>query len=350
MNQLTNTKIIDDCSQAARALKDGLLVAFATETVYGLGADATNPRAIQRLFLAKGRPSDNPLIVHLSHSDQLTQAALCVPDSAKILLDHFSPGPLTVVVEKHPQINDLVTAGLKTVGIRIPDHPQATELLRLANRPIAAPSANLSGRPSCTTWQSVAEDLQGKIDYILKGGVSRIGIESTVVDCTGEQPVLLRAGAVSLEQIRSLLPQTIPWQGLPRDSGLAITISLPSPGLRHPHYQPKAHVHLVNSMVEAMQLSKEDPSSCAFVGLMRQCTKRQTSCQKDAERVVGGEFGFLVEFETISEYARHFYETLREADRRKMRHIFLQLVGEDTLGTALRDRQFRAAGVVQFGN
>lgn len=340
---MTTTQIIDDLRLAADALRQGLLVAFPTETVYGLGADATNPIAIQRLFAAKGRPSDNPLIVHLGEVGQLSQAALSVSPTAWQLLDRFSPGPITVVVEKCSNVLDSVTAGLSSVGVRIPDQSQAQELLRLVNRPVAAPSANLSGLPSCTTWQSVLEDFNGKIDYVVKGEVSRIGIESTVVDCTRSQPVLLRAGAVTLEQLRTLLPNIICWNDRVRENSASQLVVPSSPGLRHAHYQPKANVRLVLSMQEALQYVQKQESAVAYFGLVPDDSMNQQSSE-DGISFGGMKFELFQQFSSIEEYARRFYELLREADRREIREIFLQLVPDVAIGRALRDRQLRAAG------
>ena len=165
---LLNTMVLDDVTEAAAILRRGGLVAFPTETVFGLGADATNPSALERLFAAKGRPSDNPLIVHVADVKQWPIVARIMPVVAERLLAKFAPGPLTVVLPKHSSICDSVTAGLDTVGLRIPNHPQARELLAAARVPIAAPSANRSGMPSGTTWQTVLEDLDGRIDAVLR--------------------------------------------------------------------------------------------------------------------------------------------------------------------------------------
>jgi len=338
-----DTRITDDVPLAANLLGEGLLVAFPTETVYGLGADATDPQAIQKLFLAKGRPNDNPLIVHLGSMEQLPQAALEISHSAQCLLEAFSPGPISVVVKKHPHIAAEVCAGLDTVGIRIPDHPQAGELLRLVNRPIAAPSANLSGRPSSTTWKSVREDLDGRIDCILKGTVPRIGIESTVVDCTGEVPVILRAGAVTWEQLKRVLPKTVSF--LDANAGDSqVKKTLPSPGLRHPHYQPRANVNLVERLEALGSLSQAEAADAAFIGFSPAEVSHRFQPPVDRMFLESSRFGMFVEFVTMEEYARGFYEALREADRRGLRTIYMQLVPKDSLGAALRDRQLRSAG------
>jgi L-threonylcarbamoyladenylate synthase len=331
-NSLPTTGVIDDVSLAAKALADGLLVAFPTETVYGLGVDATNPLAVRRLFEAKGRPSDNPLIVHLAEVDQWPLAAAELTDPAREVLKAFSPGPVTVVVKKSPLIDNLVTANLDTVGIRIPSQPQALQLLRQCGRPIAAPSANRSGRPSCTTWQSVLDDMNGRIDYILRGQVCAIGIESTVVDCSVPRPCLLRSGAVTIEQLRELLPDLTVWQ--PHDPKM----TPPSPGLHHPHYQPVAPVSLFESLEALAELTTQQRSQAA-------CACFDVSGGNQLAEIPGepSQFLFFSKFESLEQYVRGFYEFLRQADRKGARRIFVQIAPTTGIGSALRDRQFRAA-------
>ena len=191
----------DQLQIAADILRDGGIVAFPTETVYGLGADALNPRAVEKIFVAKGRPSDNPLIVHVASVGQLNEVAQEISGVANLLIEQFWPGPLTIVAQKRPLVPNNVTAGLDTVAVRMPADPTALELIRLAGKPIVAPSANSSGRPSATTWQAVLSDLDGRIDGVVCGPATRIGIESTVVDTTGDQPIVLRHGAITQEMI-----------------------------------------------------------------------------------------------------------------------------------------------------
>lgn len=332
---MLTTRVIDDISIAAAALRDGFLVAFPTETVYGLGADATNANAIARLFAAKGRPGDNPLIVHLADINQWSQAASEMSEAAKILLASFSPGPITVVTRKNSEIVDAVTAGLNTVGIRIPQHATTQALLKMCGRPIAAPSANISGRPSCTNWQSVLEDMQGKIDFILKGDVCKIGIESTVVDCSGLHPVLLRRGAITREQLLEKVPD------LQSCSSPSTGQAAASPGMRHPHYQPEASVYLIQSTSELKKIPDNELSQIAYAGMKMQSSDRQNDCELRLSRLL-----VYREFSTLEWYMREFYEFLREADRRGAKKIFLQIAADSGAGAALRDRQLRAAGQV----
>ena len=191
---------VSDIDAAAELLRSGELVAFPTETVYGLGANALSEAAVQRIFVAKGRPSDNPLIVHIASRTQLEHLVTSIPEVATRLMDQFWPGPLTIVLPKRPEVPNLVTAGLNTVAVRMPNHLIAIELIGQAGVPLAAPSANRSGRPSATTWQAVSEDLDGRIAGIICGEPTDFGLESTVVDVNSEQPRLLRPGGITFEQ------------------------------------------------------------------------------------------------------------------------------------------------------
>ncbi|MBX3420135.1 MAG: threonylcarbamoyl-AMP synthase [Pirellulaceae bacterium] len=339
---MTITHVTDDIGLAARALRDGGLVAFATETVYGLGVDATNAQAVRRLFEAKGRPTDNPLIVHLGGLDQWSLAAAELNEVAQRLLTAFAPGPLTVVVRKQPAIVDAVTAGLNTVGLRIPNHSQAIQLLRLAGHPIAAPSANRSGRPSCTTWQSVLEDLDGRVDYILKGPDCAIGIESTVVDCTGPVPRELRSGAITFDQLRGVVANLRACQ--PQTSDQPPT----SPGRRHAHYQPSAPVKLLESMSELCELPPAALRDCTLAELIDSASVKSRWPAQAGDQTLGvvGDKCFLLHrrFASISEYMQGFYEFLRESDRLGAALIYVHVPPHNDKSAALRDRQKRAAG------
>ena len=313
------TERIDSPARAAEVIRAGGLVAFPTETVFGLGVDATNEQAVTRLFEAKGRPSNNPLIVHLSDPDDWGRAASRVTTQAMDFLQAFSPGPLTVVLPKLPEISPLVTANLPTVGIRIPDHAIARDILRRAEVPVAAPSANRSGRPSGTTWQAVLEDLDGRIDGIYCEDSTRIGIESTVVDCSNETPLLLRPGAITLRQLRNVVPEI---RELPASSRATTRVN--SPGLAHPHYQPLAEVILIHDpMAESIE---EEAAYCGLTGF--DGVERLAMCKV---------------FESLEAYAAGFYEFLREADRRSIPRVFVHHAPDRGIGHALRDRQHRAA-------
>ncbi len=229
----------NDLKTAAQIIRSGGTVIFPTETVYGLGADARNMGAVNKIFAAKGRPADNPLIVHISGKDQIYDIADEVPRGAKTLIDRFMPGPITVILKRKPEIPDVVTAGLNTVGIRMPENRTAARLIELAGCPIAAPSANLSGKPSPTRFEHCVDDMNGRVDAIIDGGSCGVGIESTVIDMSGK-PVIYRPGKISRTEIEKAL-------GAP----VAVAAELKedekpkSPGLKYRHYAPKGRVILV---------------------------------------------------------------------------------------------------------
>ena len=226
----TKIKGEEALDEAAEIIRGGGLVAFPTETVYGLGADAFNEDAVESIFLAKGRPQDNPLIVHIPSKEWLPRVAKNVPEEAYLLFEKFSPGPLTIVLPKIDQLPLITTAGLQTVGIRIPNHPIARELIRAAGCPVAAPSANVSGRISPTEARHVLEDMDGKIPLILDGGCSDIGIESTVLDLSKEVPVVLRPGAITAEMLSVYLGKVVDFKGK--------VLIAEAPGMKYRHYAP----------------------------------------------------------------------------------------------------------------
>ena len=304
-----------DPARAAQFLKSGGIAAFPTETVYGLGADVFSEAAIAKIFEAKRRPADNPLIAHIADLDQLSLLASEITRAARSLIDAFFPGPLTVVLKKASEVPLIATAGLNTVGIRMPGYTLAQEFLRSCGTPVAAPSANLSGRPSPTTWQAVAEDLDGRIDCILQGDATEIGIESTVVDCTAGAPIVLRSGSVTIEQIREIVPEA-------RDLNAADSGEIRSPGLKHLHYSPRAEV----IVVDRGQSLPGSPQS-AYIGITRPAGP--------------------VEHELINadveSYASKLFEFFRECDRHGARTIYCERVDETGIGRALMDRINRAA-------
>lgn len=317
------TTITTSAIEAAASIKRGGIVAFPTETVYGLGANVFDADAVAKIFEAKRRPADNPLIAHIAVLDQIDMLAMDITESAKTLIEEFFPGPLTVVLRKRNTVPLIATAGLDTIGIRMPAFGLANEFLRACDVPVVAPSANLSGRPSPTTWEAVLEDLDGRIDCILKGEPTEIGIESTVVDCTSDVPVLLRAGSVSLEQLRSVIPET---------RALQTDLSEParSPGLLHRHYSPAAKVVLVEgSEIFDLKFEISDDGSprSSFIGLRR----------PDAN------FELVKQCDSINEYAHSLFEFFRDCDRRGIETIYCESVDDSGIGAALMDRLRRAA-------
>ncbi|MDP1678101.1 MAG: L-threonylcarbamoyladenylate synthase [Bacteroidota bacterium] len=309
------TTITTSYKTAAEHISNGQIVAFPTETVYGLGANAFDGAAVKKIFTAKGRPSDNPLIVHVADIGQIASVVSSMPRYAEKLIEEFFPGPLTLVLPKNKKISSLVTAGLTSVGIRIPNHLIAKKFLKECSVPVAAPSANISGSPSPTTWQAVKSDLNGRIPCILKGNPSQIGVESTVVDCTGNTPVILRAGGVTLEQLRKIIPST-------RLQKRQQTISK-SPGVKYRHYSPMAYVFIVSNMTETVPLK-----SSAYIGLHNN-EKNQ--------------FGLKKICRTEAEYARSLFHFFRECDKKDIETIYCESVSEDGIGLAIMDRIRKAS-------
>lgn len=314
-----------DIAWAARVLCEGGLIAFPTETVYGLGAHALMPKAVAAIFVAKGRPQDNPLIVHVGRREDVGLVAREVPHHAQLLMNAFWPGPLSIVLPRGRDVPDIVTAGRDTVAVRMPDHPVALRLLQLAGVPVAAPSANRSGAPSPTTRQDVMEDLGDRIDGVLDGDVPRVGLESTVVDCTGPLPVLLRHGGVSLEDLRLVVPGVRIASRAELDAGR-------SPGVRHAHYRPRARVQIVfmgDATSHGHSVTGGALGSCAWIGLA------------EPPAAVSGKIEVLPNVEA---YAQRVFAFFRECDREGVAEIQCQAVPRTGLGAALMDRLERAAG------
>lgn len=305
------TTLTKSTSVAADIIRRGGLVAFPTETVYGLGADVFNAQAVEKIFEAKMRPADNPLIAHVGDLKQIGRLAKAITSSARRLIDAFFPAPLTIVLAKSDEVPSIATAGLETIGVRMPRHELAREFLKACGTPVVAPSANLSGRPSPTTWQAVEEDLSGRIDCILQGAATEIGLESTVVDCTGDHPVLLRAGAVSLEELRSVVPETAVYVPAGDEA-------VRSPGLKHRHYSPRAKVYLNDFPATGRR---------AYIGLHEP----------------SGEFAIVRTCADSAEYAHELFAFFRECDRAGIEAICCETVEESGIGRALMDRLRRAS-------
>lgn len=299
--------------EAAEFIRRGRTVAFPTETVYGLGARVFDEEAIAAIFRAKDRPADNPLIAHIGDLQQIYLLATTVSASAQKFIDAFFPGPLTLVMPKAKAVPLIATAGLETIGVRMPQNILAREFLKFCKTPVVAPSANLSGRPSPTTWQAVFEDLNGRIDCILKGETTVIGLESTVLDCTSDIPLILRTGAVTLEQLRRIEPKTEQYESQPDENPR-------SPGLRHRHYSPKAKVVLETPGAEF--------GSRAFIGI---------------NKPAGG-FDLIKICDSPDDYAHSVFEFFRRCDRAGIEVIYCETVDEEGIGLALMDRLRRAAG------
>jgi L-threonylcarbamoyladenylate synthase len=328
-------------ARAAAVIRAGGLVAFPTETVYGLGADALNEDAVRKIFLAKERPADDPLIVHIAHAQQLTQLARQVPQRAWDLAEKFWPGPLTLVLPKTDRVPPVTTGGLDTVAVRAPAHPVAQKLLERSGVPIAAPSANRFGRPSPTTAQHVWEDLDGRIDLIVDGGPTPIGVESTVLDLTQEPPMVLRPGGVTLEELREVLGEV-------RLLNSAPEAAKRSPGTRYRHYAPRARVLLVEQGAAEAALKR---LSGKRVGVLvhRDLTPRPPSRSGKGELPsprrggAGGEVIVIQMPQSLKAYARRLFAVLRELDAQGVDVIIVEKLEERGLGRAIMDRLRRAS-------
>lgn len=317
---------------AARLLRQGSLVAFPTETVYGLGANAFDVRAVRSIFRVKGRPSDNPLIVHVWSLDQIRSLVDVVPLMFWVLAGHFLPGPLTMVMRKARTVPSIVTAGLPSVAIRMPDHPVARALLKQARVPVVAPSANLSGRPSPTRAKHVQEDLGGRVAAILDAGACRIGVESTVLDITHRVPVILRPGGITREEIESVL-------GLRVKVARGHRTRVASPGMKYTHYAPAAEVIVfeggIRSVIGAMKRMARDLEQKGMsVAIM---------CEEKHVRPFGQYEIRSLGTEEARSAAKHLYENFRSLDRSGADVILCQGFSEDRMGMALMNRLRKAA-------
>lgn len=332
-NYVENLYTYPQIIEAANELKRDELVAFPTETVYGLGANALSDNAVQKIYRAKGRPSDNPLIVHISKKEDVDKYALEVPEKARKLMEQFWPGPLTIILKvKQKLLSNYVTAGLPTVGIRMPSHPVALALIEASGLPIAAPSANLSGKPSPTTFQHVNNDLHGKIAGIVDGGETGVGVESTVVDCTERIPVILRPGGVTREEIENIIGSVT------MDKQVKEVVDQPrSPGMKYTHYAPDAAMYLVEgSSTYIQQLVNNAQNRGEKVGVL---TTDEQKDQYKADVIVScGKRGDL------STVAHNLYSTLRQFDDKKIDIIYSEVFPREGIGVAIMNRLLKAAG------
>jgi len=324
-------------AEAARILAGGGLVAFPTETVYGLGANALDAQAVQKIYLAKGRPSDNPLIVHIAELAQLQELAREIPPEAEKLARHFWPGPLTLVLSKKAVVPDIVTGGLDSVAVRIPAHPVALALLRATGRPVAAPSANLAGRPSPTSAQHVIDDLAGRIDVLLDGGPCAVGVESSILDIRGGSPLLLRPGGVTPQQISDVLEKkclSVSWQ---EEAGTPP----PSPGLKYTHYAPQVPLYLVLAppeklLSEIVFLRDNYRKQGKHVGLLLS-EELAAELNGDTVEILGSRYN-------VAELAANLYGALRRLDKSAADLIIAEGYDEAGLGLAVMNRLKKAAG------
>lgn len=349
---IENTEDIrdDQLLEAAKILKDGGLVAFPTETVYGLGANALDEAAAKKIYAAKGRPSDNPLIVHVAKKEDVECLVAYIPMAGRMLMEQYWPGPLTLVFPKSDIIPYGTTGGLKTVAIRMPSDPVANRLINLAGVPVAAPSANTSGRPSPTTADHVYQDMKRKIEMIVDGGTVGIGLESTIVDVSGDVPVMLRPGAVTIGMLREMLGEV---EVDPAITGaLKEDVKPKAPGMKYRHYAPKAELVLVeadwscnrwpvctgpNLVTEKIkELTREKLGEGGKVGII--CTDETRDCYTEG---IVRSLGLRVKEEMI---AHNLFAVLREFDDLAVDYIFSECFSNENLGQAIMNRLTKASG------
>ncbi|MCX7842452.1 MAG: L-threonylcarbamoyladenylate synthase [Clostridia bacterium] len=325
---------------AAEAIINGGLVAFPTETVYGLGANALDEKAVRGIFSAKGRPSDNPLIVHISEKSGLHELVREIPSDVYALMEHFWPGPLTIVLKKSEKVPSVVSAGLDTVAVRMPSHPVALELIKLAQVPVAAPSANSSGKPSPTCAEHVIEDLYGKVDMIIDAGEARVGLESTVLDMSAYPPVILRPGGVTPSQLKSVLGEVVIDPAVMAENDKT-HFAPRAPGMKYAHYSPKADVIIVegkikNVAAKILELARESKAAGGKPGIM--ATEQTMHLYGREAEVIS--MGDRDKPETI---AASIFSILRRFDELGIQVIFAEGVENTGIGLAIMNRMRKAA-------
>ena len=326
-------KHLEGLGSAAQILRDGGLVAFPTETVYGLGAVCSKETALLNIFAVKGRPADNPLILHIYHLDQLTQIVSSISPAARKLIDRYWPGPLTLIFPKRPEVSPVVTAGLDTVAVRMPSDPVARELLRLTNIPVAAPSANLSGKPSPTLGEHVITDMSGKIEMIIDAGPCPAGVESTVLSLNGANPVILRPGVITREEMEEVLGRPV-LSAKPGDNDRP-----QAPGMKYRHYAPVAPVTLyegepVKIIHEInLRLAEKQGQKVVVMGTAENISRYRNEWVLD--------MGPRERPEII---AGRIFQLLRFCDQLQADQIFIEGIADRGVGTAVLNRLRKAAG------
>ncbi len=341
MTEKKNTLILkptkENIEKAAKIIRDGGLVAFPTETVYGLGADAMNADAVGRIYEAKGRPSDNPMIVHISRASDIGQLTRMLSPQIVEIIDNFWPGPLTIVVKKRPEVPDRTTGGLDTVAVRLPDNEIAQALISASCCPIAAPSANLSGGPSPTRAKDVIADMMGRVDAIIEGDDCRVGIESTVLDLSGEEPTILRPGIITAEAIEAALGREVKYDASLTEAAQHVQLDPAngvdeadfqpkSPGMKYKHYAPKAEMLIVEGE--------------------RNKVKSEIERLKTMNEKLGNSVGvILFEEKAFLEAAHDFFARLRDLDSEGVDMILAGALSDsDGVGFAVMNRMLKSAG------
>lgn len=332
----TETKLLGtsdgDIAAAGKIIADGGLVAFPTETVYGLGASAFSPDAAKKIYAAKGRPSDNPLIVHVCSKEQIKDIVREIPQDAEKVIDALMPGPVTIILPKKDTVPDAVTAGLGTVAIRYPSNETALKLIRASAVPIAAPSANLSGKPSPTRASHVIADMAGRIDAIIDGGNCDVGVESTIIDFTGGKPTILRPGGVTYDDLVSLGLDVEIDKNILRSIGEGEVPK--SPGMKYKHYAPNAEVTVIEGEKDAVRKK------------IRELLKDSRGKKIGVLAMYGAEYDdavILSAGESNKEYAKNLFSALREFDNLGIEIIYAEFCEKDGYGLAVKNRLYKAA-------
>ena len=324
--------------EAGKVIRNGGTVAFPTETVYGLGANALDDEAVKKIFIAKGRPQDNPLIIHVS-TKEISGLVKDVPEVAQKIIDKFWPGPLTVILEKKDIIPNVTSANLNTIGIRMPNSEIALKLIELAERPIAAPSANISGRPSPTEVERCVEDLNGRVDYIIGGESSDIGVESTIVDCTVNPPLVLRPGGITLEMLKEINPEIELDKALkskPNDD-----FKPKAPGMKYKHYAPNAHLKIIKGKNEkTIEIINERVENYIEKGN----DVAILTTNENLNKFNNGKVISLGSENDLKEIAKNLFEALRKCDDLGVQYILCQGFEENGVGLAIMNRLNKAAG------
>lgn len=335
MNTLLLKNTEEDIRKAAEILKNGGLVGMPTETVYGLAANALDGAAVAKIFKAKGRPMDNPLIVHIADFDDIKKFGLVseIPQKAVLLAQNFWAGPLTIIMKKGDAVPDEVSAGLDTVAIRLPSHPVANALIRCSGLPLAAPSANLSGSPSPTTAKHVLDDMNGRIDAVLDGGVCDVGVESTVITLATEKPRLLRPGGITLEQLESVIGEVEVDEAVL--NRLEDGKKAASPGMKYKHYAPAANVIL---------LKCNDDEYIDYVNKNADEKTAALCCDEDIPLLKVTAFS-IGKRRDYAQQAHRLFDELRKIDESgKITTVYSRLPSTDGVGMAVYNRLIRAAG------
>ncbi|WP_195940798.1 L-threonylcarbamoyladenylate synthase [Romboutsia sp. 1001713B170131_170501_G6] len=326
---------VEELKKQAELLKEGKTVIFPTETVYGLGANALDENAVKKIYEAKGRPSDNPLIVHIYDREEVRDLAKDISDKAEIVMDKFWPGPITIILNKKDIVPNTTSGGLDTVAIRMPSHKIARELIKQSGLPIAAPSANISGRPSPTKGNHVKEEMDGRVSGIVLGGNCDFGLESTVLDLTGEVPMILRPGSITKENLEEVLGEVLVDPSLLKKED---NKKAKAPGMKYTHYSPDADVYIVSGsdkdvMNKINQIIRENSENGIKSGVM---------CVEKNKEVYEGEVISLGN--TLEEVGSNLFDVLREMDKRNVDIVYSEAFEMTGVGQAIMNRLLKSAG------